>query len=339
MVKKDKSISLLRVLAMLSIIMTHWCKMAGINDFQLFSIGVEIFLFISGYLYAGRNIERVGEWLIQRWRKLVIPFWIIIVLNVVLQMACNVWSNDQLSSLAFNIMNVQGLNRFLLFLNTGSISGMAQTWFLTILMICYFLMLLVKKAEQSNSHIQSNAQWIIVISILSQIVLSYFKIQIIYFICFFIGYYLSGKKWITKKNYIFVFIMSITLSVARLLIRRYADGSVLYDYIIARWSFVFLAVFIIMTIMKTCSIFSKTTEKIVSSKLWNLLDILSYPLFLTHYMFTSGNLSVDKWIPDDLILQTVVFLIVSIAFSLLVAIITNPKGVLYIFKRTDGKET
>lgn len=56
--KQDLTLSAIRVLAMLSIILGHWLSFLGINTYQLLSVGVEIFLFLSGYLYSNKKLVK-----------------------------------------------------------------------------------------------------------------------------------------------------------------------------------------------------------------------------------------------------------------------------------------
>ena len=58
----DPRISVIRVCAMLSIIAGHWLSMQNINHFQFGAIGVEIFFFVSGYLYSDKKIHNVKDW-------------------------------------------------------------------------------------------------------------------------------------------------------------------------------------------------------------------------------------------------------------------------------------
>lgn len=60
--KRNSSISIIRVLAMLLIIIGHYFRMVDIYDYQLTAVGVEIFLFISGYLYSDKIIENAKKW-------------------------------------------------------------------------------------------------------------------------------------------------------------------------------------------------------------------------------------------------------------------------------------
>ena len=44
---------------MISIIIGHWCTFAGIYIYQLGGIGVEVFLFLSGYIYGQKKIPNL----------------------------------------------------------------------------------------------------------------------------------------------------------------------------------------------------------------------------------------------------------------------------------------
>lgn len=60
--KFNPAISFIRVLAMFSIIVGHLCTAYNINTFQFGSIGVEIFLFISGFLYGNYQADSWLKW-------------------------------------------------------------------------------------------------------------------------------------------------------------------------------------------------------------------------------------------------------------------------------------
>lgn len=75
---KDTTISIIRVLAMLSIIAGHVLNWEGVETYQLLSVGVEIFLFISGYLYAKKEIKSISYFAKNRILKILVPAWIVV---------------------------------------------------------------------------------------------------------------------------------------------------------------------------------------------------------------------------------------------------------------------
>ena len=70
---RNYCISILRVLGMLFIILCHiasWLDIAFLEQF--FNYGVYIFLFISGFLYANKEINNHSKWFLTRVKKMLI---------------------------------------------------------------------------------------------------------------------------------------------------------------------------------------------------------------------------------------------------------------------------
>lgn len=67
---KDYSISILRVIGMISIVLCHFFGWLKINALaQFLNYGVYLFLFISGYLYANKQIDNYKQWIVTRLKK------------------------------------------------------------------------------------------------------------------------------------------------------------------------------------------------------------------------------------------------------------------------------
>lgn len=160
--------------------------------------------------------------------------------------------------------------------------------------------------------------------------LSSVGIQIIYILQFFIGYFLfkldikeTQNKWVSKKAFVFLTVASVVLAGIRLITNRYIDGTVLYDRIIARWSFSIIAIWLIAILVYVCR--SVWVEKLVKSKVWKILDITSYPLFLTHYMFLTGPMKVMNWF-KGVPLQLIMFTLLTFTSAAIITLITSGKS-------------
>ncbi len=191
MTEKNNAISFIRVLAMLSIIAGHWCTYKGVNDYNLGGIGVEIFFLISGYLYANKIIDSNKRWIIGRYKRVIVPLWITIALYVFIA-AIFARAFDGMPLLMY-VFNVQGIKNIFYNLKYTTISGLAQTWFLTVLFISYFLMLALKKQKKIESIIDNHNSISFLFSILIQVLLAYVGIQSSYILQFFVGYFLGRK--------------------------------------------------------------------------------------------------------------------------------------------------
>lgn len=318
--KLNPSISLIRVLAMISIILGHWLTMENINHYQFGAVGVEVFLFISGWLQSDKVISNYKKWGVQRCIRLLPPFWIGLLLITMIRLILRY--NIEISSLFIYLFNLQGISKIFKDVSIQGIPGYGQTWFLTALMLCYVLMVVVKKIPIIENYILKNLKLTFILSILLQVGLSYFKIQISFILCFFYGCFWNKKCICTKKQYLILTSGMLISTFIRFLSHLFFDGTIAYDYIIFAWSFIILGVWITTSAMIFCKKKSAIITPIVQSKVWKKLDYASYPLFLTHYMFVSGDFSVNKWI-NNIFLHTLMFVFLTILSSMLVIKITE----------------
>ena len=319
--KFDPRISVIRVCAMLSIIAGHWLSMQKVNHFQFGAIGVEIFFFVSGYLYSDKKIQNLKAWVLNRWNRLIIPYWI--VLGGVILLRLFFKYDVTIRAIFVFFLNLQGIDRIFRNFDLPVIQGMGQTWFLSILVICYVIMLGLKKASMLEKKIREHISFAFLCSVLCQIMLSFIGIQIIRPLCFFYGYFWNKEKLnIPSKQYSILTLLMLGLTVIRLVTYILCDGSILYDYIVFSWSFVVLALWLIVTAVKILDHMPKVIIKIANCRGWKFLDLMTYPLFLTHYMFTSGEFAVVHWI-SCLGGQIVTFVLLTCTTAFFVLLITD----------------
>ena len=75
---ESKIITIIRAIAMVLIILCHYCDYFEGVEFlsQLFNVGVPIFFIISGFLYGQKQINNIKKWYIKQFAKIVIPLYI-----------------------------------------------------------------------------------------------------------------------------------------------------------------------------------------------------------------------------------------------------------------------
>lgn len=297
--KRIPYISFIRVLAMLSIILGHYLTMIGIYTYQLLSIGVEIFLFISGFIYGKKHFcikvnAWGGVWFKERWKKLILPMWITIFsLNIV-----RAFFNYEIEwfETLICLLNLQGISRVFINMNIPAIEGMEQTWFVTVIFLCYIIMFFLQKFPHLEEKIITKYYWFVLIVIFLQICFVYCGIQLSYIIQFFIGYFCARiKTKSVKRTIIMLSVLMLIVCFFRILSQKFIDGTVFYNHVIARLSFNVLSIWLIANQILICNKCHKLTDKLITSKIWNLLDKSSYYLFLSHYMFCVGAFAVNNW--------------------------------------------
>lgn len=291
--KKDISISIIRVCAMLAIVLAHILTYFSINTHQILSIGVEIFLIISGYLYSNRKIENKKEFLIKRAKKLLIPF---IIWSFILSISTIViYGKNKLAIQSFitSLFNLQGLNW--IFLNTkigiNRISGIAHCWFLTVIFICYILMALIKNTELENK--LKNKKYLILL-IIAQIVLSYLKIQISYLICFYIGYSFIEKDKIDRKQARNIIVFAVIISITRITANLLIDGTILYNDVIARLSSLVIGYIFVIFVMYNEINANNFYKAISNNVVFNFFEEYSFYIYIVHYCFMKDPFNVNS---------------------------------------------
>lgn len=310
----NSTISVIRVVSMFSIVLGHLCKWGGVYTFQLGNLGVDIFLLISGFLYGNKHISNRRDFIFKRIERVILPFWILsFVLAIFLLLQGQ--SHLAFSQLIETGLNLQGISSF--FVHSKSfnfhVDGLSHCWFLTVIMLCYILVALLKNTTLERL-IDANLVKALFSTMIIHLLLITIGFNIRYIISYFIGYFYARakQKGIPEKFYKYLTVVMIYLCGLRLITHIYIDGTMLYDNIICAWSFIVLGAWCCLTMDLICHRFRRTTGKVVNNHIWHLIDWLSYPIYLTHFMFLHDPFDV-KFIGVSLILQTLAFFLLTFA--------------------------
>ncbi len=321
---RDSTISIVRVLAMLSIILGHVFSWRGINTYQLLSVGVEIFLFISGYLYATKRIESLSAFIKSRAKKLLIPMWIMVwVVGIPTSL---VGGGIHVENFLIYVFNLQGLGFVFHSVKAliHGIPGLGQLWFLTVIFVCYFLMYLLK-AVKIDLWIDQHIQFSFLLGCILTALLAFFNIAVSYIDIFFVGYFWKRQKntlCVNHKTYKFITIIMFLMVMTRIGTRRILDDTPFYECFIARVSMCVLAVWLIVSVAITVRKKNNVAEKVVHTKMWLFLDKMSYPLFVTHYAFLTGNFDVARYFEKSFV-GIIVFIICTVISAVCLSEITE----------------
>lgn len=279
---------------------------------QFFNVGVYLFLIISGYLYGKKDISKNStytKWLISRGKRILIPLYIF--MSILLCIYIILRLKIQPLNWIVYIFNLQGLEIY--------IHGAEHLWYLTIAMVCYFITPILDKNKY-----KLNKQKLIVffvVYVVFQLIMSYFiheqfgryLILIgLYIVSYFIGFYWNNKS-INFKMFILYcigFIFSLALRIIGMIM---FDGSILYDVLIVGYTHcllglsIFFIGFYIVKQLKLNILFNFVKK----------FDAISYEIYLVHYMFISG--------PVSLLFtnSTIINCIIVIISSYIIALILN----------------
>ena len=312
--KKDPIIKILRVFAMLTIIITHLCQFYNFVALRSLLIGVPLFFLISGYLY-GRKNQDIKTFFKSRIKTTYIPtllyqlfvfLYSIIVLGII----------PSILDVIMHFLNLQGINNIFLQIKYYPFSSCSITWFMTIIMFCYFLVPFLQHTRD-NKKLERGGK-ISVIGIVLVVLLTFANIRIHYLWVFIVGYLLSYHyKQIGKKHVFISLLVTALLWGVRIFSRGFIDGTILYDEIIAVFSGDMLAILLLIC-MKYFGGYSQRffeiIERVSKNKIINWLDKMSLYIYLTHYLFFKGFWSVTN-ITSNIILQTILLIVLTIPTS------------------------
>lgn len=116
------AISIVRVIAMISIVVCHFCQ-AYNNDWAwVLNVGVQVFFALSGYLHSHKDILDWRKWFVGRFIRIFVPLYI--------------YSTIALTVIKFLSEEPVG---FLNYLKAGGVFGLNHLWFMKAIALCYLI--------------------------------------------------------------------------------------------------------------------------------------------------------------------------------------------------------
>lgn len=262
------------------IVMCHIFQAYGSFLAFHFNVGVFTFLFISGFIFGGRNIENPVQFIKKRLKRLLIPYYLFIFAISVIYLVFfyDKWS---FASVIKNILCIQWF-----------FNGLPQTghlWYITCIIICYlFTPLLQKLFDKLN---KASLYGLMLLLFVLLFIANYFSgYNFISIYAYVIGYFSSRVLMnlktdirFSKKPVILILILGITVEGIRL----FADIKALpVPGALVESSKLIIS----LSIIGFCVLIQKIYKRF--SKIFYICDKYSYEIYLTHHIWILGILSV-----------------------------------------------
>lgn len=281
---KDSSISTVRLISLIMIISCHILQ--GLNNETAFwlNLGVQIFFFMSGYLYGKKEICNYLTYYKTRLINILIPTTIIVSIMCMLEKAIlhiN-YSNSYI------ILNLIGLGGFF-----GNLQTLTHTWFVSYILICYLITPILQKLFKKDNNIET-----LFIAIITLILFRHFciiSINHVWIINYILGYFFS-RCCITEKHQKYflaiIIILSALMFPLALLVRYNLTSNVpvfilYFKNQIWDWEHVFLGTLLFIVFYNIAS-----RLNIKYNMILKFSDKYSFFIYLTHQIFILNQFSV-----------------------------------------------
>jgi len=299
---------------------------------QFFNCGVDLFIFISGYLYGGKVIKNFGRWYLKRIVTVALPA---VILSMVVIIALSIaGQNQSINSIIAYCFDLEGL----LFLNWNlvrilfkEIPSLGPLWFTTIIMLCY---LMVPLLQMISTKIKNKTRFLLLLfvcgSVISIAVSNY--VSLFYFVAFAVGFFSKQLNLLEIVNFKYfalhssVFIVSIVL---RIILQRTIVGSFVYISYVTICHF-FLGTWFIVLFAYYNNIKPNVINTIANSKIAKVLDKYSFFVYLTHGVFCMGFFNFYDYF--SLPIATVFFIIFTALSAFLLKVISTKLQHLFLKK-------
>lgn len=314
-IKRDDAISLARFIAMIFIISCHIMQYYGHELAWWFNVGVQMFLFISGYLYGRRNEIEPLSFYKKSFIKILTDYYIYILIVV-----CVILFTNKIPLIFTDI--------FRLFTFSGTIKGLGHLWFISTILFCYLitplLIKIINEIEKKNNfmYIIEIIFILIVTELTCSLFFNYFNGAWIN--CYILGlliYRLKNNKvkiWnITKW---IILLLSFVMNIIQIYISYFSDLKFIgaYELLFTKWcnyAHVLLGIVLVMLIIK---IFNKINYKpSILTKILKLSDKYSYDIYIVHQFFILGEYSILKFCNSKIIGIVIVVIITILSAVLL----------------------
>lgn len=199
---KDYSISIIRLISMIMIISCHILQ--GLNNNFAFWIntGVQLFFFVSGFLYGKKKISNIKEFYKKRMEKILFPYIIVFIISLLLEFVL-LKRQYSLKKIFGCIIGFGGF--------TGNISILSHTWFVSYILLCYILVPVLQILFKTNKF-KKNFMYFLIFMFFMQLFQEYgiVNIEISWINNFIIGYFYSKCCKTIKQDKTFVFFIFIS---------------------------------------------------------------------------------------------------------------------------------
>ena len=270
------ALSVIRVFAMVLIVSCHIAQCYELQIAFLLNIGVQIFFFMSGFLYGRLDITGSPfSFYKKRFVKVYLPYYIILAIVIVIYAVFRLYKFNAKQILLY-LLNLQWFST--------PIDGLNHLWFLTVLMVGYLLTPWVKRL------LDKHPVWFILVFVVC-CVAEFVLVKKFYSFCAWVALYfagmLFGHYYSKKTSNLVLLVSSIVLAILLVLFKPewLSQDEFVHHTIWFHWV---LGLFLFVSLFRLLPLIVKSEKK---HSLIKHLDSISYEVYLVHHPLILGPLS------------------------------------------------
>ncbi len=311
-ISRDYSISLIRLIATIFIVSCHMMQYLNSTLSWWFNVGVQIFLFMSGFLFGKKkSIENNKEFIKKHFTKILVDYYIVIIPVII-------------AFFIFYRQNISYISAFKILITFCTISGGEHLWYIPYCLLTYlFTPFLIKFYDRiQNGRIVMHSIILVIITIvLTETFLDYFNSA--WVVCYLIGFFFGrivedeNRKTLYKAASLFFITFALIANGIQI-----AQDDVVKLKLIGLYSSIYssfrdyahvalgVSLFLIFKAIIT-RIFKNGYPRVIKT-VCNQSDKLSYDVYLVHHFIILGPFSLmalTRSIPENIfIIVTLVIL-------------------------------
>ena len=297
---KDFNLSFVRLVSFLMIISCHILQ--GLNNIFAFwlNVGVQIFLFISGYLYGSKKVDDYKSFYLKRLNKILLPCSILVIIITILS---KIFLNTSYSGITI-VANILGFGGFY-----GTIKLLTHTWFVSYILLCYFITPILDKYFNNENNLIKLI--ILIIFLLMLQIFNALNVNIAWISIYIYGFWYSREKnlKIKKNTLIFIFIICVLLLPFKIIVMyemiNLPEIIKFYSEHFLNWTHSLLGITMFIILYKLSS-----KIKWKDNKIFKFVDKYSYTIYLTHQIFILNSFSI-LFITNNIFVNILLIIICS----------------------------
>lgn len=317
--RKNAAVGYARLLAMIMILLCHYCQFFDLELAWWFNVDVQVFFIISGFLYGQRRIEDPVAFIQRRFGKIMTPFWIYLM-GVT---AFLIIFDKEAVSVSSIIGALSGAKPY---------SGVEHLWFIPYIMFCYLITPLLDslKARIEKQDSFFRCLWIVILIPVAEL---FYRMYGFYFrpsrvACYIVGYiyaiqindWRKDKRKQAVASYVLI-VIALIMNAIRVYCKYYYPSKLvgtalsLFD-LFEQYSHVALG----LAIFVGCLELFKNAKY---NAVLELSDKYSFYIYIVHHIIVNSKYSVFVWISNIFFATTISVALIALSGTVLYYITTK----------------